>query len=279
MASARIQCLLIVCVVGTSLSPRTQAVQSSQPQSADEQDRLLASMREYAQQYVSNLPNFMCVQVTHQFEAGKKQTRWRKGDTLTAKLVFSNGREERSLERVNDRPVERGSWRWRAPLSTEGEFGILLGTVFGSMSRASFVWNRWDMVRGRRVAVFDYSIDKEHSTLKLSLGDVAAAVIPYHGSIYADASTGAIWRITNGASELPPELQTDSISTAVDYDEVAIGGSTYLLPVEAAVYLTTHSRGIRNVIEFTNYRKFEAESKITYVPGATDSQPKKQRDH
>jgi hypothetical protein len=236
-------------------------------------------MRQYAQQYVSNLPNFMCVQVTHQFEAGKKPARWHKGDTLTSKLVFSNGREERSLELVNDKPVERGSRRWRAPLTTEGEFGILLGTVFGSMPGASFVWSHWEIVRGKHLAVFDYSIDKEHSTLKLSLGDLAAAVIPYHGSIYADASTGKIWRITNSASDLPAQLDTNSISTTVDYDEIPIGGSRYLLPVAAAVYLTTDSRNLRNVIEFTNYRKFEAQSTITYVPGTTDGQAKKTRDH
>lgn len=134
------------------------------------------------------------------------------------------------------------------------------------------------MVRGKHLAVFDYSIDREHSTLQLSLSDLATAVIPYHGSIYADTSTGAIWRITNSASDLPPELQTNSISTVVDYDEIPIGGSSYLLPVAAAVYLTTDSHNLRNVMEFTNYRKFEADSKITYVPGAADGQPKKPPD-
>ncbi|MGH9614001.1 MAG: hypothetical protein ACRD4P_13065, partial [Bryobacteraceae bacterium] len=39
---------------------------------AAEQNRLLASMHQYAAQYVSNLPNFLCVQVTRQFDAGKK---------------------------------------------------------------------------------------------------------------------------------------------------------------------------------------------------------------
>ncbi len=59
------------------------------------------------------------------------------------------------------------------------------------------------MVRGKHLAIFDYSIDKEHSTLRLSLSDFVAAVVPYHGSIYADPATGAIWRISNSASDLP----------------------------------------------------------------------------
>jgi hypothetical protein len=244
----------------------SQAVQGNETPGVREQDRLLELMRQHAQQYVLNLPNFVCVQVTHQFEAGKKPTHWRKGDTLTSKLVFSNGREERTVELVNDRPIEGGNRRWRAPLTTEGEFGIMLERVLGSTSHASLVWSRWETVRGKRLAVFDYSIDREHSTLKLSLGEFTAAVIPYHGSIYADPATGAIWRITDSASDLPPELETNRISTTLDYGEVSIGGSIYLLPVGAVIYLTTDSRNLRNVIEFTKYRKFEAASRITYVP-------------
>src|SRR6202030_2901076 len=96
-----------------------------------EQDRLLTLMHQYAAQYVSSLPNFICVQETRQLEAGKRSNRWHKGDTLTSTLAFNKGRELRTLDRVNGRPIEAGSRRWRTPLVTEGEFGILLSRVLG----------------------------------------------------------------------------------------------------------------------------------------------------
>ncbi|MGA8028389.1 MAG: hypothetical protein WB992_14695 [Bryobacteraceae bacterium] len=242
---------------------------SFSPPSDAEQTRLLDAMREYAQKYVSNLPNFICVQVTRQFEAGRKPNRWHKGDSLTSKLVFNHGREERALQLVNDKQVTPGMRRWRTPLTTEGEFGILLGTVFGSMSNTSFVWSRWEVVGETRLAVFDYSVDVAHSTLKLSLSDLAHAIVPYHGTVYADPVTGAIWRISSGTADIPREVKTRSISTIIDYKEVVIGGIAYLLPAKASILLVTDDNHVRNEIEFTGYRKFEADSIITYASDET----------
>jgi hypothetical protein len=235
------------------------------PPAADEQQRLLLSMRSYAQQYVTNLPDFLCEQVTRQYLAGKKPKDWRRGDTLTFRLRFSDRQEQRNLELVNEKPIRPGMRRWRAPLSTEGEFGILLANIFASASDTTFVWRGWQDLRGRRVAVFDYSVDQGHSTMKLSLSDVAQAVVPYHGSVYGDAESGAIWRIEDGADHLPKEIDTKSISTVIDYDDVPIGARHYLLPVQASICVTTDRSNIRNDLEFRNYRKFETDSVIKYA--------------
>ncbi len=240
------------------------------PPSAAEQERLLGAMREYAEQYVANLPNFICIQVTEQFETGRKTTHWHRGDTLTSKLVFNQGREQRSLELVNDKPTKLGGRSWRTPLVTEGEFGMLLNSIFGEASSASFAWNSWDVVRGERVAVFDYKIDRQHSTLSLSLSDLARAIVPYHGSVYADPATGVVWRVTNRVTEIPPQIQTKSISTTIDYEGTAIGSANYVLPVQASVWLSTGANNIRNEIRFKDYRKFEADSTITYTSGGTN---------
>jgi hypothetical protein len=229
-----------------------------------EQDELIASMHRYAEQYVSNLPNFLCVQVTRQLEAGVKSERWHKGDTLVYKLSFNQGNERRSLDLVNGKPADPTKRHWNTPLVTEGEFGLLLSRVLGPDSEASFTWHGWETLRGRRVAVFDYSVDKEHSTLSLSLSDLAKAIVPYRGSVFADPATGAVWRITDDASEIPLALMTREISTTIDYDEKTIGDKTYLLPVEAVVSLLLERTKVRNEIEFHDYRKFEADSSITF---------------
>jgi len=231
------------------------------------QQKLLTSMASYADQYVSNLPNFICLQVTRQFEAGKHPNHWHKGDVLTSKLIFNERQEDRTLQSVNDKPVIPGTKPWRTPLTTQGEFGILIGNIFAVRSDAAFTWRGWEVLRGKRLAVFDYSIDGAHSTLTLTrLNDLGQAVVPYRGSIYADADSGSIWRITESGFDIPPEVETKSISTTVDYAEVPIAGLSYLLPAHATVLLNTGSSNIRHEIEFKEYRKFEADSKITYVP-------------
>ena len=262
---------------GVSLTlPLTSAAFEAPPDPA-EQDRLLAAMHEYADHYISSVPNFICTQVTRQLEAGKKSDRWHKGDTLTTTLMFNRGREQRKLVLVNGKPVEPGPKRWHTPLITEGEFAILLSRVLGAESQAYFTWSRWETLRGKRMAVFDYSVDKQHSTLTLSLSDLAKATVAYNGSVWGDPATGAVWRITDSASDIPPALLTRTISTAIDYGEVVIGEKKYLLPIEATAALLLDTKKVRNEMEFQGYRKFEADTVITFGPDAAsgESQPPK----
>lgn len=232
---------------------------------ADQQQRILTAMRAYADQYIANLPNFICEQVTRQYEADRKAKHWHKGDVLTSRLLFTGGDEQRSLELVNDKPVRKGSRPWRTPLQTEGEFGILLANVLQPASDAEFSWRGWESLRGKRLAAFDYSIDVAHSTMTLSLADLAKATVPYHGTVYGDPESGAVWRITNAASNLPSQIDTKSIATVIDYDQILISDKPYLLPVSAIVSLATNRSNVRNDLEFRNYRKFETDSVIKFA--------------
>lgn len=272
----RLGCKLISFVAQSSiclpmLAGALQGDSSAVPApSAGEQQQMLNAMRRYAGEYISHLPNFICIQDTQQFEAGRKPTHWRKGDTLRFRLVFNDGAEVRRIELVNNQPPAPGR-RWRAPLTTEGEFGTLLGSVFGANSSTAFSWRGWDIVRGHRVAIFDFAVDGEHSTLKLTLSDLAQAVVPYHGSVYADPQTGEVWKISDSVTEIPRAVQTKSISTTIEYSEVPIGEGQYLLPVGASVLLDTGSNNIRNEMSFSAYRKFEADSTITYTSDGQSS--------
>jgi hypothetical protein len=263
-------------VFGLAVSCPEWCAQDSSP-GTDDQQRWLQAMRSYAEQYVAKLPNFICEQVTRQYQAGKKPKNWRQGDTLTFRLVFSEGEERRDLELVNEKRVRAGMRRWRAPLSTEGEFGILLANIFEPKSDATFHWRGWREVRGKRLAAFDYSIDRAHSTLTLSLSDLAQATVPYYGSVYGDPESGQIWRIEDAANDLPKALDTNSIATIIEYDDVPIGSKRYLLPVQASIWLTTNSSNIRNDLEFRDYRKFETDSVIKYASSDESRAPANSR--
>ncbi len=258
---------LALCQPDQATSPGTAI--TALPLSVEQQD-VLDLARRYAQDYMSNLPNFVCRQVTRQFEAGRKADHWRKLETLGSRLVFSGGQEERTLETINDKPPGRVP---RRPLQTEGEFGVLLSNVFGDSTKAVFSWSGWQTVRGKHVAVFDFMVDTAHSTLRLSLSDLARAVVPYHGSVFIDPESGVVWRITSSPFDIPPQIRTRSISTTIDYDSVTIAGRTHMLPVEASVALDTGSQNVLNRMEFVEYRKFEAESKITFSASDSDSHP------
>ena len=67
-------------------------------------------------------------------------------------------------------------------------------------------------------------------------------------------------------AEIPPELETESSRTVIDYDRVSIGGTDYLLPSAASVEMTIRSGRLRNEMSLEDYRKFEANSTITFQP-------------
>jgi hypothetical protein len=262
MSYARASALLAV-----TLYLHAQNVLAPSP-SPEQQSAMLTAMKTYAQQYVRTLPDFLCVQETEQFRSGTNLKHWKKGETLTARLAYVDGHEKRTLQLVNGKPPQFHVSGWHMPLSTEGEFGDMLERAFADDSHASFKWVRWDTVQGKRVAVFDYSIEQQHSTLKLTASDLASAILPYHGSVYADPVTGVIWRISDDANKMPPDLRTYEIGTTVDYDSISIGDNSYVLPVHASVLCRTFTASMRNEIYFRDYRKFEAESTLKFnTPG------------
>jgi hypothetical protein len=239
----------------------TSYAADSAPDSTTQQ-AMLETIRQYAGRYLDSLPNFVCARVTEQYEAGKKPAHWRQRETLTARLVFNQGKENQTLEAVNDKPVRPDRFVSR-PLQTEGEFGILLSNVLDS-DHVQITWNRWDELRGRRLAVFEYLIDQQHSTVSLGLGGLARQVVPYRGLFYADPASGEVWRITSSPFNIPESLSTKSLTTTVDYGPVDIASRHFFLPVAADVLLNTGEKHILHKIAFRDYRKFEAESKITF---------------
>jgi hypothetical protein len=237
--------------------------------------QILEAIRAYAESYIQNLPNFICQQTTEQFEAGKKGKHWAKKNILVFRVAFDGVREQQTLELVNGHPPRFGS---RQPaqkrLTTEGEFALLVARVFDTHSSAAFRWKAWEDWDGHHLAVYDYSIDKQHSTLKITLSDLAQAILAYHGSVYADPISGAIWRIADEVDDIPPELKLRSFGTSIDYGPVKLGNATYLLPREASVQVDTGSGYIKHNLYFSDYRKFEAQSIITFQSGSDDDAPK-----
>lgn len=247
-------------IVTAALSAATE-----QPNTA-EQQRILDKLRHNASRYLENLPNFVCSRVTEQYQAGKKPEKWKQRDTLQAKLIFNQGKENQTLELVNGKPVRPGHFV-NQPLETAGEFGDLVSKVLDANTSAQISWNRWEELGGHQLAVFEYVVDQQHSTLSVGLGGVATTV-PYRGLIYADPETGQLWRITSSPFDIPAEMATKSVTTVIDYGPVDIGNRHFVLPVTASVLLDTGEKNILNKVSFNQYRKFEVEAKITFVSGS-----------
>jgi hypothetical protein len=254
------------CLLFASLLTVAPPAAADTPDSAAQQ-RVLDKVRESALRYLENLPNFVCQRVTEQYQAGKKPQHWKQRATLTERLIFNQGKENLSLELVDGKPLPPGHVVDR-PLETNGEFGELVRVILDEKAAAQISWSHWDDLNGHPIAVFEYVVDKQHSKTTVSLGDLETTV-PFRGMLYADPDTGDLWRITCSLFNLPAAVETKSAVTTIDYGLVEITANKhFILPVSASILMDTGKNNILNKISFNQYRKFEADSKITFVSGS-----------
>ena len=70
----------------------------------------------------------------------------------------------------------------------------------------------------------------------------------------------------NSARALPGEFPMDRVESAVDYENVRIGGREFLLPVHAESLSCQRGTNncTRNTIDFRNYHAYEADSTVAF---------------
>ena len=89
----------------------------------------------------------------------------------------------------------------------------------------------------------------------------------YSGSVWIDKQTSRVLRIEQEGRGMPLLFPFDTVETSVDYGFVRlVANEEYLLPVESETLNCQRGTSLcaRNKIEFRNYRKFGAQSSITF---------------
>jgi hypothetical protein len=157
-------------------------------------------------------------------------------------------------------------------------------------SKATVVWDRWDTLRSRRLAVFNYGVSQQDSHWLVApfprfakiphsggvpySGPVTdihdSANVPYSGSVWVDPDAGSVWRTSDIVTEIPVRFGTRYASSDEDFDQFTIGTTQYLLPVARVEVVRYKGDMLRSEWAFRNYHKFEADSAITFF-GADSS--------
>jgi hypothetical protein len=233
---------------------------------AAEQTPLIEATRATALAYAANLPNFLCTETVHRFRESGRSGAWKLTDTLKLDMAYAEKREGYKLIEINGRPATKSLAEVGGYYST-GDFGTLLKFIFAPESAARFQWERWTRLRGRLSYVFSYRVEQAHSQYTLNWNGPRKRfhmVAGFSGRVYIDRETGQIMRYTDDAEGIPadwPVLHTPSVA---DYDFAEVGGKRFLLPRRVDTRFIAKDRQDRNLIEFTNYRKFEGEATVTF---------------
>lgn len=255
---------LIIPVLG-SLFCIAAAAQRPTP---EEQQHTLETARELAIHYSSKLPDFICteeVQRTDRVTASNL-----KADRLTIQLSYAGQKENYKLVAMNGNPTKQPLDSLDG-LITGGEFGSLLLGIFDASSGADFQWKSSTTLRKHPASVYTYRIARAKSHYMLghrtSTGGMVSAPAGYHGEIVLDSKTAHVLHLTADADDIPKEYGIILSTVEVDYDFLEVAGRSYLLPSHSDSRMERSQRQIANVVTFTGYRKFVADSTIDFGSG------------
>jgi VWFA-related protein len=232
-----------------------------------EQKRLLEAARGRALGYTAKLPNFICLQTTRRLEDPTGSEDWRQKDEYSEVITWLNGIE--SYSNVGGRTRSRDKKTDPVRVTSAGEFGSVLRTIFLPESKADFRWVRSESLGGRAAEAFAFRIEPENSQYNVNyFGKHAYHVKPgYHGIVTIDGNTAETLHLEMGVQDLPVEMGVEELRVSVDYDSASVAGADYLLPSTAGLVTRLSSRLlVRNEMRFSGYRRFDTDTRIQYTP-------------
>jgi TonB family protein len=197
---------------------------------AADPDRLLQDAREAARKPIGSFPDFTAYRTTTRFTARGIRGPWKTVTTVSADVIFQNGRESLRNWSVNGMPPGRGG-----PIIPGWMVSGIVGTVSGLMAaetKASFRDPRPEKILGREAIRYDYAVEQLTSNWFVAGGGESYRAA-YSGSVWIDAEKRAALRVDMTAHDLAADFALDSAVTQIDYDSVVIGGQSLMMPVKA----------------------------------------------
>lgn len=208
------------------------------------------------------LPNYTAQQITIRYESDTPKTDWKAQDTVTADLFFENGAEQYRNVKLNGKlskgKVEEGTW-------SVGEFSTVLRDIFASVPEGGFYLLRKETFNGREATLHSFTVPQYASNWLLKLPSQTMKPA-YGGRLWIDKETGRVLRVEMQARGLPEDFPLSSSELSAEAELVRLGQQTFILPVRSDILSCFRGsyRCVRNSIEFRNYKKFGAESSITF---------------
>jgi hypothetical protein len=256
-----------LAVAAVPQAPIESAMPNAPLLSPTEQTRVIEKARDNALQYLSNLPNFICIETIRRYQKGKPAQSWKTFDTLVLDLSYSGQGENHRLLSINGKPTNKKYFSGEVGgFVATGNFGSQLSKIFSPQAEATFQWERWTNLRGRPSHVFAYRVDQPHSQWFMRADRNKSGTFAVSGLVYVDDATLQVMRVTDFVDSFPADWLPQEARSEIDYGYVELDGRMFLLPIHAENILVARNGAARNMVEFSNYRKFGAEATIQLRP-------------
>jgi len=235
------------------------------PPDSVEQAEVLHQIIENARNYAKTLPDYMCLQVTRRRFDPSKTENWRMLDTIQEQLSYVDHKESYKVVMYNGHSVANVQHGAFGGATSSGEFGSIYTWIFDPETATEFDWDHWATLRGKRMYVFSFKVPESRSKYTIYAEEAHRTVTSgYHGLIYADRDTKMVMRFKMECDTIPSDFPVKEVKLDVNYDFTDIAGHQYVLPLKTELRSRDTHDMIWNEAEFHLYRKFGAETSITF---------------
>jgi hypothetical protein len=148
---------------------------------------------------------------------------------LSATVVYRNGEEFIQTATGEEAVTSSDS----VGLSTFGEYGPIVSTIFRDLAAGRLMWKRWGQSSGKPEAVFGYVVPKDASHYQIQFccvdGKLVKQFSAYHGELVVDPADGTVLRLTvvTDLAKRDPVTRADLM---VEWGPVELGGQTCFCP-------------------------------------------------
>lgn len=224
---------------------------------------LLNQIRRRMTDNLLHLPDYTCRETIERSLRNHDSKHYTLLDRLRLDVAYVGGKElyawpgaPRFGEMALDKIVSEGA-------IGNGTFGGFAREVFSS-NAPKFFWGGYVERDGRRLVRFTFRVPLENSRYVLEQENWRAKV-PYSGYFESDPQTLMPARFQIDAEAIPADLKLRAAGQSIEYAQVHIGDSQFLLPFSAEMWLEQNTgEEDRNTIQFESCRQYSGESNIRF---------------
>jgi len=227
---------------------------------------VLDRARKWALSFTSNLPDFVCTQITKRSDnQGQEDTALKKRHDIVTKVQFVDGAESYLTLTVDGKPYQRHV----REITGMGEFGSTLRALFQPGSPARFFHEGDSLVEGQPADVYAVTHPSGYQlyTGVLHDGTLQNFVrVGYEGQIHVAKESSVVLRIVGERIfGVPADFPVRQARFRIDYGPVNIEGSTYWLPLSSRDVLVGRRGWInQNENKWMNYRRFATKTTLDF---------------
>ncbi len=223
-------------------------------------DPVVDAVREYARTYDRQLPNFICDQSVRRSEVwrgrGERLVR-----TFDLEVTVIGGRESYRVLRRDGIAAPPGMQADSNDVGSSGEFSSAMAMLFDAGAEVAFSTQGKAKQKGLQLMLLGVKVDRVHS--RWSIGVDKPFKPAFVGTLWVEPESGRVHRIELRALMTPQDHPYRTTNVAIDYGWVVVGDKDVLVPRRSeALSCMASGDCVRLYIEFANYRRFTAESKL-----------------